>query len=116
MRKVNPPISSSVSPDSPIAPQSPAIANLKAGGKKVPKKGGAFTPKRLNTSIKFDGIHPADYLKFDLRLSCEDCTHFNHEAESCTLGYVTQWHRKAFQEHSYELTGKVALCRFQEID
>ena len=74
------------------------------------------TPKRLNTSIKFDAIHPADYMKYDLRLSCEECTHFNYESESCTLGYVTNWHRKEFQKQSYELTGKVALCRFQEID
>jgi hypothetical protein len=74
------------------------------------------TPKRLNTSIKFDAIHPKDYLRFDLRMSCEDCTHFNHGNETCTLGYVTQWHRAEFQKKSYELTGRVALCRFQEID
>lgn len=78
------------------------------------------TPKRLNTSIKFDTTHPADYMRYDTRFACEDCTHFNHDSklehEACTLGYITKWHRKEFQEKSYELSGKMALCRFQEID
>ncbi len=75
-----------------------------------------FTPKRLRTSIRFDGINPTDYLKYDHRFSCEDCTHFNRETEKCTLGYETKWHRKEFQNKSYELSGKMALCRFIEID
>lgn len=83
---------------------------------KTIKTTSAKTPKRVNTSIKFDTINPSDYMRYTLRFSCEDCTHFDLPAERCTLGYVTSWHRKEFQEKSYELTGKMALCRFQEID
>ena len=74
------------------------------------------TPKKLRPSIRFDPIHPVDYLKYDFRLACEECTHFNHENTDCTLGYNTKWHRKEFQRQSYELSGKMALCRFMEID
>jgi len=79
-------------------------------GRKTP------TPKRMRPRIRFDAINPSDYLNFDFRFSCEDCSHFNSGAEECTLGYNSFWHRKAFQAQSYELSGKMALCRFLEID
>ena len=74
------------------------------------------TPRRLKTSIKRDAVHPADYLKYDFRSACEDCTHFKASNTSCTLGYGTSWHLEAFQAQEYERTGKMALCRFLEID
>lgn len=74
------------------------------------------TAKRLKTSIKTDVIHPSDYARFDFRFACEDCSHFTTEEQRCTLGYESKWHRKEFQKTSYELTGKMALCRFLEID
>lgn len=76
----------------------------------------ARTPKRLNKSIKTDAIHPADYLRFDFRFACEDCSHFNFETEECTIGYQPAPHRKAEQTRCYELSGKMALCRFLELD
>jgi hypothetical protein len=82
----------------------------------MPKSSTQPTPKRLRTSIRFDAVNPVDYLKYDFRFSCEDCTHFNSENESCTLGYNSSWHRKDFQIKSYDLSGKMALCRFLEID
>lgn len=80
------------------------------------KKFNTPTPKRLRTSIRFDAVNPSDYMKYDFRFACEDCTHFNVENENCTLGYNSFWHRKDFQKKSYELSGKMALCRFLEID
>ncbi|MCE3009009.1 MAG: hypothetical protein LW875_00135 [Proteobacteria bacterium] len=74
------------------------------------------TPKRLSTSIKMDPIHPSDFFRFSMPTSCEDCTHFDSSKIQCTLGYDCQWHLKAYQEKCYELTGKMALCRFLEID
>jgi len=72
-------------------------------------------PKLKNT-IKKDGIHPRDYLRFEHRLSSEDCSHYKWSDASCTIGYVTLWHRREIQQKDYELTGKMALCRFMEID
>ena len=74
------------------------------------------TPKRLKSSIRMDAVNPADFLRYDFRFACEDCTHFAPQEERCTLGYESKWHRKEFQIASYELSGKMALCRFLEID
>lgn len=81
-----------------------------------PKKGPARTPKRLTRSIKKDPVHPADFRKYKLPYACEDCTHFDAPTESCTIGYVTGPHRRAEQLREYHLSGRMALCRFQEID
>lgn len=72
--------------------------------------------KRIRASIIKDGIHPADYNRFNLPFSCEDCSHFKTADESCTLGMPTEPHLKKNQINSYNLSGKIALCRIQEID
>lgn len=77
---------------------------------------GKFQPKRTRPSIRKDAVNPADYLKYDFRSACEDCSHFNSLQGTCTLGYNTAPHRKAQQQHDYELTGTIAQCRFLEID
>jgi hypothetical protein len=74
------------------------------------------TPKRLRQSIRFDTVNPSDYLKYRFPICCEECTHFNSETGACTIGYEPKWHRRDFQIKSCELSGKIALCRFMEID
>lgn len=76
----------------------------------------ARTPKRLNRSIKTDAIDASDYMKFETRFACEDCAHFDSAGELCTIGYQPAPHRRAEQERTYNLSGRVALCRFLEID
>lgn len=76
----------------------------------------AKTPKRIRPSIKLDKIHPAQFNKYRLPWACEDCTHFDSTNESCTLGYNTAHHRLVQQQKQYEISGSMALCRFQEID
>lgn len=74
------------------------------------------TPKRVSQSIKKDNVKASDYLNYEHRWSCEDCTHFKSSDESCTLGYVTSHHLQRQQDHDFELGGKIAFCRFHEID
>ncbi len=74
------------------------------------------TPKRPRPVIRHDFLNPRDYLKYNLPWACEDCSHYNFEKDYCSFGYNVKWHKKAYQEHSYELGGRMALCRFQEID
>ena len=76
----------------------------------------AKTPKRQRPSIKQDKIHPVQFNKYRLPWACEDCTHFDLSNECCTLGYNTAHHRREQQMKQYELSGSMALCRFQEID
>jgi len=72
--------------------------------------------KKIRPSIKKDVIHPRDFNYYKLPYSCEDCSHFSSKNETCTLGYQTEPHLKRNQLHSYEVSGKMALCRFIEID
>lgn len=74
------------------------------------------TPKRIHRSIKMDVVNPADYMKYDFRFSCDECTHFDHQGEQCTIGYDSTVHRKTEQERTYRLSGRMALCRLMEID
>jgi hypothetical protein len=47
---------------------------------------------------------------------CEQCSHFAPGTKTCTIGYEADKHMKEAQDRNYELTGKVAFCRFCEID
>ena len=77
---------------------------------------GQKSQPRLHASIKKDRVNPTDYLKYDMRFSCEDCSHFDADKTSCTIGYNTSHHLKQVQTHQYLLSGNMALCRFLEID
>ncbi len=72
--------------------------------------------KRILPSIKKDYINPRDYLKYDFRYSCEECSHFDNDNQKCSMGYNSIHHQKQTQEHNYRLGGHMALCRFHEID
>lgn len=81
---------------------------------KQPTKKQAFKSSRR--SVIFDKIHPADYLGLDIIYACEQCSHFDSEGQRCTIGYEASLHLKAVQDKMYELSGRVAFCRFCEID
>lgn len=85
----------------------PGISNPKSKAKSQP---------RLHPSIKKEKVAPADYLKYDTRFSCEDCSHYDGDKVLCTIGYNPQHHLKAEQTHQYLLSGNMAFCRFLEID
>lgn len=72
--------------------------------------------RRIHPSIKKDPMTAYDYLHYDFRFACEDCSHFAIESGTCSIGYNTAPHRKAQQQHDFELGGRMALCRFHEID
>jgi len=72
--------------------------------------------KKIPASIKRDVVNPSDYLRLNMPSSCEECSHFSPENESCTLGYPTAPHRRAEQQKSYGISGRIAICRFHEID
>lgn len=82
----------------------------------VNPKGKAKSQPRIRPSIKKDTVNPSDYLNYDTRFSCEDCSHFDPEKVVCTIGYNPAHHVKAEQTHQYFLSGNMAFCRFLEID
>ena len=78
-----------------------------------PKRG---APVRLRPSIKMDPVDPRDYLGYVMLSACEDCVHFDGVSGQCTLGYQVEPHLRAEQERTYRLGGRIAFCRFHEMD
>lgn len=89
------------------------VKNSAPNTRNIPKHN---TQRRINQSIKRDVVNAHDYITFEHRWSCDECTHFNSVSETCTLGYETSHHRLAEQRRSFELSGRIAFCRFHEID
>ncbi len=74
------------------------------------------TPKRPKQSIKHDAVAAKDILKYKFMHSCEYCSHWNPKNGLCTLGYKNDSHRLEYNLHSFEISGRMSLCRFLEID
>lgn len=74
------------------------------------------TPPGIKRSVILDPIHPRDFRTLNIIYSCEQCSHFDSENKACTIGYDASKHMKKTQDYLYNLTGKVAFCRFVEID
>ena len=71
---------------------------------------------KIRPSMKKDFVHPKDFNKYKIPFSCEDCSHFKSENETCTLGFKTEPHLKRNVIKIYNLCGKIPQCRFLEID
>lgn len=69
-----------------------------------------------NRSLILDKIHPTDFLHLNMIYNCEQCSHFDDVSKECTIGYLAKNHMKSEQDRLYERTGRIALCRFLEID
>lgn len=76
----------------------------------------APTKPLVRRSIILDPIHPRDFRELDIIFYCEQCSHFAPENGTCTIGYEASKHNKEAQLKNYELYGRVAFCRFSEID
>ncbi len=70
----------------------------------------------LNRGIIFDKVNPRDFNSVNLMYSCEQCSFFNGENKSCNMGHNTKYHLKENQLKSYELSGRMCICRNHEID
>lgn len=96
---------------------------MNADGKKInasdssPSSEGrpSYHPRRPRRSIKLDRIHPGDLAKYDVAFFCDQCSHYDGTNNYCTMGYRPQ-HTRQEQMALYNLSGKMALCRFLEID
>ncbi len=71
--------------------------------------------RRPRKSIFLDRVHPQDFSKYNFMFCCEQCSHYDAPKAICTMGYRAQ-HNREDQLKKYELTGKIAFCRFMEID
>jgi hypothetical protein len=76
----------------------------------------APTKPQIKRSVILDPIHPRDLRELNVIYYCEQCCHFAPATQSCTIGYDASIHVKKEQDRKYELCGRVAFCRFCEID
>lgn len=74
------------------------------------------TAPALHKSIILDGFHPRDMRELNLIYCCEQCSYFNRETKNCAMGFKVEKHMRESQLALYNLTGKMAICRTQEID
>ncbi|MCB0385816.1 MAG: hypothetical protein KDD43_10525 [Bdellovibrionales bacterium] len=80
---------------------------------------GYVASRRLNPgrkSVILDGIHPRDYRTLKFTYCCEQCVHFDGDKVDCSMGFSHDLHGREAQLRTYRLTGKMAICRFLEID
>ncbi len=70
----------------------------------------------LPKSIILDGIHPRDFRELNLIYCCEQCSYFNLETHKCAMNFKVEKHMRENQLALYNLTGKMAICRTQEVD
>ena len=80
---------------------------------------GYVASRRLNPgrkSVILDRIDPTEFRTLKFTYCCEQCVHFDCEKIDCSLGQSHDLHGKEAQLRTYNLTGKMALCRFLEID
>ena len=70
----------------------------------------------LPRSIILDTVNPRDLRELNLIYCCEQCSYFDPERTRCAMGFKVEKHLRANQDRLYNLTGKFAFCRSQEID
>jgi hypothetical protein len=69
----------------------------------------------FHRSIILDGVKAADMRTMNLMYCCEQCSYYSAKA-GCAMGFKYQLHLRENQLRLWELTGKMAICRSQEVD
>ena len=73
-------------------------------------------PAPYRRSVIKDPIKPRDFRRLNLIFCCEQCTYFQQDDKICNLGFPSEPHQRRQQLHTYNLSGRMAFCRFLEID
>lgn len=63
-----------------------------------------------------DKMDPREFNSLNFIYCCEQCSHFDEPNQFCTIGYDASKHLRKVALHSYNLSGRMAMCRFNEID
>jgi hypothetical protein len=67
-------------------------------------------------SIILDGVKASDLRTMNVMYCCEQCSYFDSRKKSCAMGFKVEKHLRESQLKTYNLTGKMAFCRSQEVD
>lgn len=69
----------------------------------------------FHKSIILDGVKASDLRQMNIMYACEQCSYFSPKA-GCAMGFRFQLHTRENQLKLWERTGKMAICRSQEVD
>lgn len=78
------------------------------------RKSAPYPPFRR--SIIMDKVNPQDFRELNLVYACEQCIYYSAKKHQCAMGFKIDLHLKENQLKLYELTGRMAICRAQEVD
>lgn len=90
------------------------VTGVEFDTEKKPIKTARYQPYRR--SMILDKVHPKDFRELKLIYACEDCSYFAPKAKKCAMGFRIENHLRENQHKLYNLTGRMAICRAQEID
>jgi hypothetical protein len=76
----------------------------------------AQKPTRILPEFNLEPVDPVDFNEVRLAFSCESCSHFDSANARCTLGLSASNHLRQRQLDAYRVGGRMAICRFLEID
>ncbi len=71
---------------------------------------------RERRSVIKDPIKASDFNNLNMIFCCEQCSFFEVKNKVCNFGYHHVPHLYEEQLKSYNMGGKMAFCRFLEID
>lgn len=71
---------------------------------------------KIKKSFKKEPINPAVFNREKIIYSCEDCSFFLSNTNTCEAGLNPNLHKKKAQKLLYERSGKLNICLFLEID
>jgi hypothetical protein len=83
---------------------------------KIKKKHRAVPEPPYRRSIILDKIHPREFNNLNVIYCCEQCSYFNTVKKVCAMGFKVEKHMRESQLAEYQRSGRMALCRSQEID
>ena len=63
-----------------------------------------------------DPVSPADFRRHNLVYACEQCSYYALDEKECMMGYESEKHDHKEQMRLYNLYGKMAFCRYMEVD
>ena len=67
-------------------------------------------------TVKSDRVDAWAFQNLNMIYCCEQCSHFDGENRACTIGYTASDHCRQTADESFRLDGRIAFCRFLEID
>lgn len=72
--------------------------------------------KKSSRSVIKDPVKAKDFNQLNIIFACEQCSYFQPHNGLCNLGFPNGVHKRKAQMKNYNMSGRLAFCRYSEID